>query len=738
VPSPVPPPIRPAYLPYPTVRARSIPIRIGLSESLVIECGLPPHHHVRLIAVHARTTTVMSRWGSSAAHPIIAIRPGPIASPPPSSASSASFSSSSSDSGAGLAAPAHALIPGHPPSTRLGQAGPPLSRVNFCAIQIELDSPAPELSPDISYNRGKSLEDVFDTLTLRPPHDPEVGLARARRARGRRSHSTLTITTFRNWDSTMSVSREASTSKESSPPDDGPDASLCLGASVASAVASSVSRAASVVSSAETGEDVLKFVSGNPFVEVTKGVIHLYKENQATSLEDGVIRSPMLCILGVPSKIKTLDLLQFTAPSREDLEMMRIIQDGSPNQYMVLLRFKCQEPADEFFQAFNGARFNSIEEDVCSLVYVSKVETCRESEYYPAIQSSSCLMMMIIIIIIIVPALEMDESISTVLTILCNHTFHGSCLAQWSDSTCPVCRYIQTPNRVEEEICSECQSSDDLWMCLVCGYVGCGRYVGGHSHAHFKDTGHNYTLELGQNRVWDYVGDNFVHRLVQTDGCDGKFVEAQEGPHAHEGKQSSGKTVDGVSVNSDEKMDSIQLEYTYLLTSQLEAQRRYYEEKISRMEESASQEMEEVVSRARKSVEESKQMEVKLLVLSKEKAKSDQKLAQMNSKFQKLHLELQEEKQMNESLRRNQGEYQKRVDRFENQLLDVKTAKDAEVKELQEQMRDLMFYMEAQQKIAQSPMRDEIQNGDVSVGSNDAAETFTGAVRKSQKKRKGK
>ena len=38
------------------------------------------------------------------------------------------------------------------------------------------------------------------------------------------------------------------------------------------------------------------------------------------------------------------------------------------------------------------------------------------------------------------------------------------------------------------------------------------RYVGGHSHAHFAQTQHCYTMELGANRVWDYVGDNFVHR----------------------------------------------------------------------------------------------------------------------------------------------------------------------------------------------------------------------------------
>ena len=163
----------------------------------------------------------------------------------------------------------------------------------------------------------------------------------------------------------------------------------------------------------------------------------------------------------------------------------------------------------------------------------------------------------------------MDESISTVLTILCNHTFHSQCLAQWEDASCPVCRYVQTPELVAEQRCSECQSADDLWICLVCGYVGCGRYVGGHSHAHFLETEHSYTMELGANRVWDYVGDNFVHRLMQTDSADGKLVEAEGTGYAN------CKGVDGVPVNHDEKMDSIQLEYTYLLTSQLESQRRY-------------------------------------------------------------------------------------------------------------------------------------------------------------------
>lgn len=40
----------------------------------------------------------------------------------------------------------------------------------------------------------------------------------------------------------------------------------------------------------------------------------------------------------------------------------------------------------------------------------------------------------------------------------------------------------------------------------------------------------------------------------------------------------------GQLTDMDEKLDSVQLEYTYLLTSQLESQRNYYEEKLARLQ----------------------------------------------------------------------------------------------------------------------------------------------------------
>jgi BRCA1-associated protein len=34
-------------------------------------------------------------------------------------------------------------------------------------------------------------------------------------------------------------------------------------------------------------------------------------------------------------------------------------------------------------------------------------------------------------------------------------------------------------------------------------------------------------MQLGSNRVWDYAGDNYVHRLLQNK-ADGKLVQVDE------------------------------------------------------------------------------------------------------------------------------------------------------------------------------------------------------------------
>ena len=54
-----------------------------------------------------------------------------------------------------------------------------------------------------------------------------------------------------------------------------------------------------------------------------------------------------------------------------------------------------------------------------------------------------------------------------------------------------------------------CHTTEHLWICLICGHVGCGRYSGEHAKQHFQETSHTYSLELETQRVWDYAGDGY-------------------------------------------------------------------------------------------------------------------------------------------------------------------------------------------------------------------------------------
>ena len=54
---------------------------------------------------------------------------------------------------------------------------------------------------------------------------------------------------------------------------------------------------------------------------------------------------------------------------------------------------------------------------------------------------------------------------------------------------------------IEVSRCSTCSKSSDLWICLICGHVGCGRYHGGHANSHWQSTQHCYALELQTQSV---------------------------------------------------------------------------------------------------------------------------------------------------------------------------------------------------------------------------------------------
>lgn len=74
-----------------------------------------------------------------------------------------------------------------------------------------------------------------------------------------------------------------------------------------------------------------------------------------------------------------------------------------------------------------------------------------------------------------------------------------------------------------------------------------------------------------------------------------------------------------------------------------------------------------------------------------------------------------EERQITNALKGNQASWNVKYKYLEKDLQEYKEKKTAELKEAQEQLRDLMFYVQAQTKIAESELKDEIVEGTVII-----------------------
>ena len=431
----------------------------------------------------------------------------------------------------------------------------------------------------------------------------------------------------------------------------------------------------------------LGFSAGNPRVEHVTGVVHLYRDIQECCpgedvAEDclGEQKSCQLCVMSTPPDMGFAEFCTFLGTYFDKVDEIRLVRrDGVAGaNHLVLLQFESQASADGFYEQYNGKPFCLLEPDlVCHLLYVKNVqyyEHERKSKEIPqgTTELPSCPV-----------CLErLDGTVSGIVTTVCNHRFHNQCLRQWVDSSCPVCRYCHNPSE-STHACSTCRSSVDLWMCLICGHIGCGRYRGSHAANHFESTGHGYALELESQRIWDYAQDTYVHRLV----CNKVSDETKHRDLYHE---------DDATVKS--KVDAIAQEFTHIMRSQLESQRAYFENVV----ESHHKETEAILETTRASWACSK-ASAEAADTAAQRAES--RMRQVQSKNQELKLKLEQSlkeqeflRELNETLLANQKAFSEKAKAAEVSERDMKT----EISDLKDQVRDLMMFIEARDVIEKS------------------------------------
>uniref|UniRef100_A0A0V0HKR6 Putative ovule protein n=1 Tax=Solanum chacoense TaxID=4108 RepID=A0A0V0HKR6_SOLCH len=181
---------------------------------------------------------------------------------------------------------------------------------------------------------------------------------------------------------------------------------------------------------------VFHFSSGNPRIEETRGVMHLFSNDVASysSSHLPVERKPLLCVLCVPNHMTYSDFCQFCGSFVQHMLEMRIVRnDGMEDCYSILIRFDEQKAADTFHKHFSGRRFSSLEEETCNVLFAADVHYTGSIEHTQSLPASSteqpfcpvCLE-------------RLDQDTSGILTTICNHSFHCSCISKWTDSSCPV------------------------------------------------------------------------------------------------------------------------------------------------------------------------------------------------------------------------------------------------------------------------------------------------------------
>jgi len=386
-------------------------------------------------------------------------------------------------------------------------------------------------------------------------------------------------------------------------------------------------------------------------------------------------------------------------PARNDILFSQILStperfsmdnmEEPQSTYGVLIEFRDTKSCRSFVSRYNGRRFNHFEKEKCLLLYLKRIENANSFTFPLLIdEKTQCPV-----------CLDLIQNCGFhgcegIMSVLCNHFFHMDCISSWKDAKgCPVCRYTTTP-RVTS-ICSKCKTNKDLWLCMICGNMGCGREVNKHALSHFESTDHPFALQVETGKVWDYTADEFVDRLIESK-AEGKLI-------------SKGRGLDvDIQLTNSVKLTDLATEYQYLMKAQTKEQRKYYESQIFNLKgtfhktksslEAEINELENYINDASVNFDNSiNSYDIQL----KETDERNEKLQSMIKQLRKEQIGWTSE------LRQLEKQEGKEFD-------EIKTQCAHEISEMKAQLRDLKTHLQTQEKVKESTEISE--NSEFTIG----------------------
>eukprot|EP00826_Nyctotherus_ovalis_P010263 TRINITY_DN12723_c0_g1_i4.p1 TRINITY_DN12723_c0_g1~~TRINITY_DN12723_c0_g1_i4.p1 ORF type:complete len:410 (+),score=133.79 TRINITY_DN12723_c0_g1_i4:117-1346(+) len=391
---------------------------------------------------------------------------------------------------------------------------------------------------------------------------------------------------------------------------------------------------------------------------------------------------------------------------------MRVALESSKNTYLILILAKSKEASSIIVNTIQGLKFSEFFAGYCSLATILMASTMRKKaskskareEAKEIMNGPECLFS--------------DNSLSCPiclekfcvstesgyrLSILCGHYYHSVCLANCNNELCPLCRALQSPG--ESNKCEACGATDNLWLCLICGFIGCwDNSTPGlsHSRIHYDNSMHTYALNVETKKVWDYAKEGYVHRLIQNK-ADGKMVEFEDVEFQRQIPE-GGMLKISAKKNYYQKLDAVNHEYNLLLMSQLETQKKYfhtilkrYELEAEKIKEQALDEIAQKRKTIEKMIQEIEVEEEKNNVLRKENK-------ELHGKFASFIKEDFKQNQENEALENKLKELKKKlkIDEFTKVKHDKIKELDKRIENLRSDLKDIRFHISSQSTVKKS------------------------------------
>jgi BRCA1-associated protein len=185
-----------------------------------------------------------------------------------------------------------------------------------------------------------------------------------------------------------------------------------------------------------------------------------------------------------------------------------------------------------------------------------------------------------------------------------------------------------------------------------------------------------------------------------------------------------------------EKVESMGVEYAGILHSQLSNQRKWYETRISKMDQTSTDYICTLLSENEVVKKKCVYIERSLWKVQKDNEAQTNKLATFQTKIDKLQTKIQnseneltEERSLNQGLITNQ--------KYLNEVINAKDLSlkemDATLTDYQDQIRDLMFFLETKSKVEKGDL--ELKDASI-LGVSTKPETPTSSNKKNKSRKK--